>query len=122
MTETTEGFDVVLDGIRSARVEREARKATILVELRAVEAELRRLTTAERALAPASEVPETNIDIVKGVMAKIGKGTQAQVAKLIDKPKNTARHALLTLAEQGLVRPTGKLVDRSPEFEWVAAA
>lgn len=112
-----------LKSIREARSECESQRTTALAQVKELDAQLRQLATAERALDPqvAAKPRETSVDATRTIMLELRTATQSQVAKAIDKPKNTAKHALGVLVAEGVVKPTGRMVGRSPEFTIVAA-
>lgn len=112
-----------LVSIRVARADCESARETALAQVKELDAQLRQLATAERALDPkmADKPRETSVDRTRTIMSQLGTATQAQVAKKLGQPKNTAKHALGVLTAEGFVKPTERLVNRSPEFTIVAA-
>lgn len=93
--------------------------------LRALDAELKQLGIAERALdteAPARPRPATSTDRVHAFMLQQGEATMAEVAAAIERPKNTAKHGLVKMEAAGLIERTGELRDRSPVFRVIKAA
>lgn len=113
-----EGIDQALEHIRAARAETNSRRVIVLAELDAIDKDLRRLSTAERALDPAvvAQRRETSVDAVRAVLAEKHTATQAEIARAIGRPKNTAKAALERLMKDGVVVATGRVVSRSPEF------
>lgn len=113
-------FEAALTEIRTSRSKREEERAVVASQLREIDADIRRLAAAEKALMPKDDQPrETSVDKARVILQDRPTITQSELAKLIDVPKNTARHALDRLAEEGVVKRTGKLVNRSPEFATV---
>jgi Fic family protein len=126
------GLDATIAGIREARAEREARREDLLAQAASLKGEIRQLEQAERALT-GNGTPRGNgdgngngrrngsaIEAVETFMRAQGTATQSEVAKMLDRPKNTAKHALKVLTERGVVEPTGALIDRSPQYVLVA--
>ena len=124
-------LEMALAGIRLVIDERQEQRVATAARLVELDAELKRLRVAERALGssadapvevvvkrrtrgPAKKVPTA--DAVHKIMTELHTATQAQVAERLGKPKNTAKHALEALVKRGVVVPTGAFVKRSPEF------
>lgn len=124
MAALDEAKAAALVSIRAARAECESARGLAVERVRELDAQLRQLATAERALDPqvAAKPRQTSVDKVRAVMIDLGIATQSQVAKLIDSPKNTAKHALGVLASEGFVEPTGQFVGRSPQYKVKAVA
>lgn len=119
-----EAINAALEGIRATREAKQTERATVAEQLKAIDAELRQLTKAERALDPSATPArrESATDAALAVMREKGTATQSQVAEAMGKPKNTAKSALEKLVDQGHIVATGKFVNRSPEFEIVEVA
>lgn len=111
---------VIREKISAKRQER----AQLVEGMKGLDKELRGLLQAERALDPsAEETPrESNLDAVRKFMETKGTATMAEVAVGIGKTKNTAKSALTRLETAGEVKKTGRVVARSPEYEFTAAA
>lgn len=115
-------FDPALEAIRAARAVRQEERVAVAAKLREIDVDIRRLTTAEKALSPvvATEPRRTSVEVAREIMTERDSITQAQLTKILGGPKNTARHALERLEEEGLLERTGRLIDRSPEFALVS--
>jgi response regulator of citrate/malate metabolism len=125
-TEEPGAIEKALTGIRGEIGQLEERRDAMTADLKALNGELRSLRIAERALdkdaRPRGTRQGTTADAVRTLMTELGTATQHQVAQALGKPKNSVKHALEQLVAQGVVRPTGNDVRRSPEFELVQAA
>lgn len=114
-----------LAGIREERAGLIKDRDKLADQAKALDAEIRKLTVAERALDP-SVVPVraplgANTTSARQVMERLLTATQMQVAREMGKPKNTAKAALEKLEAEGVVVRTGKSTNKSPEFEFVAS-
>lgn len=123
-TTTTTG-NPALDAVRSIKDQRLAERQGLVAQTQALDAEIRRLARAERALC-GSELNGngesgggTSIAAVEAIMRADGTVTQATLAKRLGKPKNTIKNALEVLSGRGVVKATGNMVERSPEFTLV---
>lgn len=115
---TTEANQDVLAVIRERIAAKRQERAQAVEGLKTIDAELKGLATAEKALDPSASVAkrETSFDVAKRVMKEMGTSTIAQLAVEMGKPKNTAKLALARLEEQGFIRKTGNAPGRSPEY------
>lgn len=122
MTEKTES-EIVLEKLREMIAKAEDRREAGAAQVREADAELRRLRTAERALAPTTAVAAggkgSTREAALAIMQELGKATQFEVAQRLGTRKNNARTALTALVDAGLVRRTGTLERRSPVFAMV---
>lgn len=114
----------LLVGIRARQADAVSRREAAVEVVRQIDLELKGLATAEKALDPeiAAIKPESSVEQARRVMLDLGEATQAQVARAINRPKNTAKHALSVLVSEGVIEETGEVAARSPKFRVRAAS
>lgn len=111
-----------LDAVRSVKDARTRERDELVAATRAIDVEIRNLVRAERALCGSDNgngdghVGGTAIEAVERIMREVQTTTQSTLVKRLGKPKNTIKNALEVLTERGVVEPTGRIVERSPEF------
>lgn len=100
-------------------------RAPLVAQIKNLDVEIRRLTRAHEALVPTTveRTPHgSRIAAVEGLMVELKKATQSTLIERSGMPNSSVKHAIGVLVERGVVRPTGEVMDRSPEYVLVGAA
>jgi CRP-like cAMP-binding protein len=125
------------EAIKVAEDSREA----LMVQVRAIDEELRSLRSARRALNPSTAparrtrqrsnstmsdarraAGSTAVEAARKVLVEVGRTTQAEIAKATGLNSGTVSNAMKVLEEDGLAQRTGRRHGNSPEWAAVASA
>jgi len=66
------------------------------------------------------QVGRRQVEAMRAAYRQLGRTTQARAAKLAGVPDGVRTWATRALIEEGVIRATGRVVERSPEYELAA--
>lgn len=72
-------------------------------------------------LEPRRQCGPRHVEAMRRAYALLGVASQAEAARLGDVPSGARTWATRALVDEGAIRPTGRLRDRSPEYETCGA-
>lgn len=94
-------------------------KAAMRALRREAKPRARRHSTTRRQRDARELAGPANLKAAEQVLKRKRHATGAQIRKATGKNSGTITYAMRALVEDGKARETGRVIDRSPEFEWV---